>query len=237
MISIGQPPNAEPQSNLFIVHMKPSSLRSGNPKESCTFSCSYFPFCLPCLSLGHSTGFGQYSANYYLCTCAFDLQPDVCNEASADQVVLRHSSKDVTSSSNNRDSTGHTEEVGVAKQGRITRTSNNPGTSRLKFDDSFYKRARVEMKVDSQDVPDPESVTDIFVPVPASMPPREETLHETITSAYETNLSINKLLRERHKGSLAAMGRFFGTKQKELERQKSAASLIVSNGVDVRCLC
>lgn len=84
------------------------------------------------------------------------------------------------------------------------------------------------MKVDGQDVPDPEAVTDIFVPVPSGTANAEGTLHETITSAYETNISINKLLRERHKGSLAAMGRFFGNKQREIEKQRSTMSLLVS---------
>ena len=88
------------------------------------------------------------------------------------------------------------------------------------------------MRGSSNDACDPESITDIFVPVPEGPNPEaanhEGTLHETITSAYETNISINKLLRERHKGSLAAMGRFFGKKQKQMDTERSQASLIVS---------
>ncbi|XP_067935220.1 SITS-binding protein-like isoform X2 [Watersipora subatra] len=111
-------------------------------------------------------------------------------------------------------------EEGVAKPNPITRRG---GTHKLQFDDSFYKKATVEMRSDKQgnsDDPDLE----ISVPVPGL--PSHEEYHETINSAYETNISINKLLRERHKGSLAAMGRFFGSKQKEEEKRKTEASII-----------
>lgn len=129
---------------------------------------------------------------------------------------------------------------GIAKPGAI-HFSRRAGDRGLKFDDSFYKKATIEMKVDSDNKPDPAAVTDIFVPVPQStghdnslMEAHENTIHETITSTYQTNLSINKLLRERHKGSLAVMGRMLGSKQRELEKQKSAAaSLIVSSLVAV----
>lgn len=105
--------------------------------------------------------------------------------------------------------------------------SRRPGDGRLKFDDSFYKRATVQQRVDSQDQPDPDGVTDIFIPVPGQAS-HDSTINETmsITSVYETNMSINKLFRERHKGSLAAMGRLFGSKQKELNTQKEAARLV-----------
>lgn len=109
--------------------------------------------------------------------------------------------------------------------------SRRPGDGRLKFDDSFYKRATVQQRVDSLDQPDPDGVTDIYIPVPGHAS-HESTINETmsITSVYETNRSINKLFRERHKGSLAAMGRLFGSKQKELDSQKMT-SHIVSNTV------
>lgn len=165
----------------------------------------------------------------------------MCNEASESQVVLRNpptaiippDRKDAGASNNTSADRIHSD--GITPAANVVRRSRALGNSRLKFDDSFYKRALVETQVDSQDVPDPEAVTDIFVPVPttaantaALAATRESTIHETITSAYETNLSINKLLRERHKGSLAAMGRFFGNKQKELEQEKSEATLLVS---------
>ena len=86
----------------------------------------------------------------------------------------------------------------------------------------------------------PESVVDIEFPVPepdshkgyhdtwhGTTPFSHEVLHESMTSHYETNLSINKLLRERHKGTLALAGRFFGSKQKELEKQKDITEIMV----------
>lgn len=107
------------------------------------------------------------------------------------------------------------------------RYSRRAGDGKLKFDDSFYKKATVQQMVDEEENAPPDGVTDIYIPVPTAIDP-ENSLHETITSAYETNISINRLLRERHKGSLAAMGRLFGGKQKAMEAQKKAEALMVS---------
>lgn len=118
---------------------------------------------------------------------------------------------------------------GSASKPHSVHYSVRAGSPKLQIDDSFYKRAMVSLRVDSQDNPVPEEITDIYVPVPDKMA-QESAVHETITSAYETNISINKLLRERHKGSLAAMGRLFGSKQKEIEAQKNASvTLLVGN--------
>ena len=110
------------------------------------------------------------------------------------------------------------------------RYSRRQGDGKLKFDDSFYKKATVQqvIQVDEEENVESESVTDIYIPVPSSADV-QNSVHGTITSAYETNLSINKLLRERHKGSLAAMGRFFGSKQKEAEAKQKAQALMVSD--------
>lgn len=108
------------------------------------------------------------------------------------------------------------------------------GLHHLNFDDSFKKRATVETRMDKSNLDPEAAVTDIFVPVPSQPASHENTIneymvHDTIQSTYQTNLSLNKLFAERHKPTLALFGRALGSKQRELEKQKSAASLIVSS--------
>lgn len=113
--------------------------------------------------------------------------------------------------------------------GRPRKYTKRAGDHNLKCDDSFFRQAIVTERLNSKDEIDPESYTDIEFPVPnTGLASHESTIHETVASNYETNLSINTLLRERHKGSLAAMGRLFGSKQRELNQQKSLSLLLVS---------
>ena len=175
---------------------------------------------------------------------SFQIEP---NGLSTSQISVRADSPDQQHTSSGAAAGAHTNEsstdddvVGfvpsAAKSGAISYVRRSSPLCHLNFDDSFKKRATVETRMDKANPDqDPEAaVTDIFVPVPTQLASHENTinehtLHDTIQSTYQTNLSLNKLFAERHKPSLALFGRALGSKQRELEKQKSAASLIVSS--------
>ena len=175
---------------------------------------------------------------------SFQIEP---NGLSTSQISIRadspdqqHTSSGAAAGADTNESSTDDDVVGfvpsAAKSGAISYVRRSSPLCHLNFDDSFKKRATVETRMDKANPDqDPEAaVTDIFVPVPTQLASHENTinehtLHDTIQSTYQTNLSLNKLFAERHKPSLALFGRALGSKQRELEKQKSAASLIVSS--------
>ena len=175
---------------------------------------------------------------------SFQIEP---NGLSTSQISIRadspdqqHTSSGAAAGADTNESSTDDDVVGfvpsAAKSGAISYVRRSSPQCHLNFDDSFKKRATVETRMDKANPDqDPEAaVTDIFVPVPTQLASHENTinehtLHDTIQSTYQTNLSLNKLFAERHKPSLALFGRALGSKQRELEKQKSAASLIVSS--------